>query len=79
MLSKQELINMLEESLKTEESAIPLYTKHISSTIFLSNIPNDKKVRMYGILQTLNIQSSGHAITFKQMINDIQKGDRNVY
>ena len=79
MLSKQELINMLEESLKTEESAIPLYTKHISSTIFLSDIPKDKKVRMYDILQTLNMQSSGHAIAFKQMINDIEGDDRNVY
>jgi rubrerythrin len=79
MLSKQELISLLEESLKTEESAIPLYTKHVSSTLFLSDISKDKKVRIYDILEELNTQSSGHAVTFKQMINDIQGDDRNVY
>jgi hypothetical protein len=76
MLSKQELIGLLEESLK---GAIPLYTKHVSSTLFLSKMPKEKKLRINDILQELHTQSSGHAITYKQMINDIQGDNRNVY
>jgi len=79
MLKKEELIKLLEEAVKTEESAIPLYTKHISSTLFLSDLPLEKRKRIHEILQILNEQSSGHAITFRQMINNIERDVRDVY
>lgn len=79
MIKKQELIKLLEESLKTEEGAIPLYTKHVSSTLFLSDLQPEKQKRISEILHELNEQSSGHAALFKQIIETIQESDKDVY
>lgn len=79
MLKKHELITLLEESLKTEESAIPLYTKHVRSTLFLSDLPVKNKNRIDEILKELNTQSLGHAIMFQQIIDTVKGDDRDVY
>jgi len=41
-MTKEKLLNLLDESLKAEEIALPLYTRHLSSTLFLSDFDTDE-------------------------------------
>lgn len=79
MVTKEELLVLLETALKTEEAAIPLYTEHINSTLFLSGFDKDKKERIRQILQTLYKGSSGHARIYQRLIHQIENGDKDVY
>jgi len=79
MVTKQELLNILNESLKTEESYLPLYTQHITSTLFLSNFTLDQQSRIQEILARLNSESTMHAQIFKKLIQVIQKRKKDVY
>jgi len=79
MITKEKLVNELNEALKTEESAIPLYTKHVSSTLFLADMEKEKVFRIKEILDVLNSDSRKHAETFNGLINKIEGGDKDVY
>ncbi len=79
MITKEKLVNELKEALKTEESAIPLYTKHISSTLFLADMEEQKVSRIKEILDILNSDSREHAKKFKDLINKIEGETKDVY
>jgi len=78
-MTKQELLKLLQNALKTEEIAMPLYTRHIDSTLFLSGFDPDAQKRMSGILHTLNIESTHHGMALQWLINKIQSEDKDVY
>ena len=79
MITKEKLVNELKEALKTEESAIPLYTKHVSSTLFLADMEDEDLSRIKEILDILNSDSSKHARVFKGLINKIEGDTKDVY
>ena len=79
MITKEKLIDELEESLNTEESAVPLYTKHISSTLFLSGFTDKSCSRIEEILSELASDSDRHASMFKQLIEHVKSGVKDVY
>ena len=79
MITKESLINRLNEALKTEESAIPLYTKHISSTLFLAEIEKERVAKIKEILDVLNAETRKHARMFKLLINRIGRETKDVY
>ena len=79
MITKEKLVSELNEALKTEESAIPLYTKHVSSTLFLADMEEKKVSRIKEILDVLNSDSSKHAEMFKNLINKIEGETKDVY
>ena len=79
MITKEKLVNELKEALKTEESAIPLYTKHVSSTLFLADKEEEKISKIKEILDVLNSDSSKHAKVFKGLINKIEREAKDVY
>jgi rubrerythrin len=79
MLTKENLINELKEALKTEESAIPLYTKHVSNTLFLADMEEEEVSKIKEILATLNSDSRKHARIYKSLINRVEGGAKDVY
>jgi len=78
-MTKQELLKSLQHALNTEESAMPLYTRHINSTLFLSGFDHDAQKRMSEILHTLNIESTHHGMALQSLINKIQSEDKDAY
>lgn len=79
MITKEKLVNGLKEALKTEESAIPLYTKHVSNTLFLADMEEEEISNIKEILATLNSDSRKHALMFKDLIHRIERGTQDVY
>ena len=78
-MTKEELIGQLRELHNQEELAILIYTKHLESTFFLSQIPPAGQKEIKDILLTLAMESEVHARMFEATIKQIQGSERNVY
>ena len=78
-MKKEEAIKILEECLKVEEDIIPLYSKHITNTLFFSGLEAGKADEVRKILDKLRTDSMKHRSMFQGLINKIQPSDRNVY
>jgi len=79
MITKEKFVNELNEALKTEEGAILLYTKHVSSTLFLAYMEKEKITRIKEILDVLNSETRKHTRIFKNLINKIEGETKDVY
>ena len=79
MITKEKLMDSLNEALKTEESAIPLYSKHIGSTLFFSPFEEDKRKRIEQILNILTHDSQRHARVIEDLIDKLKNEDKDVY
>ena len=78
-MTKERLLNLLGESLKAEEIALPLYTRHIGSTLFLSGFEAAKQDRIIQILGILHDESDEHRQTLQRLIDKVQNEDKDVY
>jgi len=78
-MTKQELLSSLQEAMKTEESAIPLYTRHIDSTLFLSGFDEDAQERIRQILNRLRREAMEHGEIYKRLIDTVEKEEKDVY
>ncbi|MDD5227115.1 MAG: hypothetical protein PHV97_08050 [Candidatus Omnitrophica bacterium] len=78
-MTKNELIARLKKLRDEEELAIPIYTKHLESTFFLSHIKPDARKEIEGMLLTLAMESEVHARMFEGMIKKVQESERDVY
>ncbi|MBW8001878.1 MAG: hypothetical protein FVQ80_07620 [Planctomycetes bacterium] len=79
MATKQELLKLLQEGLKTEEAVIPLYAKHINSTMFFAPFDEETTETIKRALNMLKIQSTKHARIYTQLVAKIKSEDKNVY
>lgn len=78
-MTKDELISKLKQLHNEEELAIPIYTKHLESTFFLSRIKPKDQEEIKEILLTLAMESEVHARMFEAAIKKVQESERNVY
>lgn len=78
-MNKDELISMLEEGLKIEESIIPIYAKHISSTIFLTDFSEKKREELKASLSSLKKDSEDHKEIYLRLLEKVRGEDKDVY
>jgi hypothetical protein len=79
MMTKNELIAQLRKLHNEEEVAIPIYTKHLESTLFLSHIKSGVRREIEEMLLTLAMESEVHAKMFEAAIKKIQDSKLDVY
>lgn len=63
----------------TEEMAIPVYAKHLESTLLLSGVSQNEKLQIDGVLTTLRKESEGHERLFQKLISEIEGSSQDVY
>jgi hypothetical protein len=78
-MTKNELITRLKDLHNEEEMAIPIYTKHLESALFLSHIKPDARREIEEMLLTLAMESEMHAKMFEAAIKKIQESKLDVY
>ena len=78
-MNKNELLKMLEEGLKIEESLIPIYTRHISNTLFLSEFTEKKREEIKTALSSLRNDSEVHREIYLRLLEKTRGEDRDVY
>jgi len=79
MITKNDLIISLTESLNTEEKAMPVYTKHLHNTLFFSRFKREDQEKIKKILSILKSESENHKDIFEDLIKQIKGEGRDVY
>lgn len=78
-MTKDELIDRLKKLCDEEEHAVPLYSKHLDSTLFLSGFKPEVKKEIEEMLLTLSLESEVHARMFEGMTKRVKESGRDVY
>lgn len=79
MITKDKLLHSLKKSLQTEEMAIPVYTKHLESTVFLSGLTQEEEKKIEEVLLMLGKESEIHKKVFQSLIQEVEKSSQHVY
>lgn len=79
MMQKQAVLQSLQESLDTEEAAIPIYTKHLQNVMFLSGLNEKEFDQIQKTLFHLRKDSEHHADIFRTLIQEVEKSPKDVY
>ena len=78
-MNKDELIIKLEEGIKIEEELIPLYAKHVTSTLFVSEFSEEKRKEIKTALGILRNGSGVHRKIYLNLLEKIRSEDKDVY
>lgn len=79
MIKKSDLIERLSVCIQTEESAIPLYSKHITSALFFSGFPEEQQIKLKEILEELVSDSERHKKILNALLERVRSSNQDVY
>ncbi len=79
MIKKEELLKSLKEAEVLEEKSIPVYTKHLDSTLFLSGFSKEEQEELKKVLLILKKGSEEHREIYEDLINKIRESAKDVY
>jgi len=77
-MTKDELLVFLEQGRKIDE-ALLLYSEHIKNTLYLSGFNTSLRNKSKEILNTLHRESYEHKIFLRQLLDQVKKGEKDVY
>ena len=78
-MDKARLLTLLEEAIKIEESVIPLYSRHITNTLFLSGLQPPEADAIKKILNRLHDDSQNHRRMFTSLLKHVRESQTDVY
>ena len=78
-MTRTEFIAFLEESIRIEEFVIPIYARHIESTLFFAGFAQDKGEKVRGILRELGVDSERHRRALEDLLATVRQADKDVY
>jgi len=78
-MTKEELIKQIQEAIKTEESAIAIYSRHLSAIIERSGLPKSDIAQVRQILNTLNEANQRHRRILSSLLKQVQGESIDVY
>jgi rubrerythrin len=79
MATRASVIAFLEESLKTEEVAVPIYAKHINNVLFFSSFDTEYQDRIKAMLEKLLNESERHKRIFSDLLERVKRESCDVY
>lgn len=71
---KEEILKKIDEAIITEEKAIPIYAKHLESTLFWSDMLEEYAEKIKKLFQKLKKESLGHKGKLEYIKKIIQGG-----
>jgi len=74
-MDKEKVIKLLKEALLGEEKVIPIYNKHLSSSVSWVGLEQKKADRVKEILNQLVVDSTRHRGMVEKILEDLMKGD----
>lgn len=75
--SRRKIIGLLKEALLAEERAVPIYNRHLTSSLFLAGVPNDKAEKVRSALEVLSRDSIAHKARVEGIITALSKEAEN--
>ena len=72
-MKKNELIGHIQEGIRTEESAVAIYYKHLRAVVTRSGIDVDARNRIRAVLDKLKAESAGHRKQLEAIMAELEK------
>jgi hypothetical protein len=79
MIKKDNLLKKLESLAALEKSKNPLLNRHISSSLFFSELKPEERKSILGRFQEISIAQAKHLEIISQIKEEISKGKKDVY
>ena len=79
MMSKEELLTILENARLAEEKAIPVYTKHLKSAVFWTGMKQEDVEKIRETLSMLAEESEKHKKMVEYLIEQIKKKGKDAF
>ncbi len=78
-MTKEELIKHIQEGIKTEESAVTIYSRHLAAIISRSGLPESNISQIKETLEILIKANIKHKNLLNSLMKRIQGGSIDVY
>ncbi len=78
-MTREELIAHIREAMKTEESAVAIYARHIAAIVTKSGLPEAKAGRIEKALNTLIDENKKHKKFLESLMKRVQGESIDVY
>ncbi len=69
--NKLEIIRLLKEALLSEEKAVPIYNRHLESSVFWTGIDDKKASKARDVLRVLSRDSLRHKMTVEKILGEL--------
>ncbi|HNX68541.1 MAG TPA: hypothetical protein PLL75_04120 [Candidatus Omnitrophota bacterium] len=79
MVSKEELLAMLQRCSEEESHAIRVYAQNADNPLFLSNLKSEEQTRVKELLLHLKRESESHIKTYRQLISTVEASEQDVF
>ncbi|MCQ9208786.1 MAG: hypothetical protein NG712_05355 [Omnitrophica bacterium] len=79
MIKKDKLLSQLNKLVELEKSLIPLLNKHISSSLFFSNLEKSKRQSIVEHFQKLVIAKKSHIEILDGIKSEVDRREKDVY
>ncbi len=74
MIKKDKLLDRLNELMNLEKSLIPLLNRHISSSLFLSDLKEEDRKRIVEYFQSMAIRQTKHVEMLDELKDEVAGG-----
>ncbi|MDY6863521.1 MAG: hypothetical protein SV062_11125 [Thermodesulfobacteriota bacterium] len=78
-MTKEELLKLVKEGIKTEESAVTIYMNHLSAIILRSGLPDEEILKIKKSITFLIEANKQHKKILESLVDRIQKESASVY
>ncbi|MBW2708366.1 MAG: hypothetical protein JRD04_03630 [Deltaproteobacteria bacterium] len=78
-MTREELLNHIQEGMKKEESAITIYARHLSAIVSRSGLPASDIAEMKRVLGTLIQENERHKRILSGLLRQVQGESIDVY
>lgn len=78
-MTKQELLNRIEEAIVLEEDAYSVYAEHLHAALEWADLSEGDKNQASSILNTLKVETEGHSKTLRAIKDYIMKENCDVF
>ncbi|MBC8419160.1 MAG: hypothetical protein ISR62_02600 [Desulfobacteraceae bacterium] len=78
-MTREELIKHIQEGIKTEESAVTIYSRHLSAIVSRSGLPESDIAELKRVLGTLIQATQRHKRILNSLLRQVQGESIDVY
>jgi len=78
-MTREELIKHIQEGMKTEESAVTIYSRHLSAIVSRSGLPDSDIAELRRVLGTLIQANQRHKQILSTLLRQVQGESIDVY
>lgn len=78
-MTREELIKHIQEGIKTEESAVTIYARHLSAIVSRSGLPESDIAELKRVLGMLIQENQKHKRILRTLLRQVQGESIDVY